>query len=46
MDTHSFIVYLKGDGIFKEIVEDIQKNLILQIMNWKLHYQKEGTKRL
>ena len=31
MDTDSFILYIKTDDIYKDIVEDV--DLILQIMN-------------
>ena len=33
MDTYSFIVYIKTDDIYKDIAEDVETRLILQIMN-------------
>ena len=33
MDTDSFIVYIKTDGIYKGIAEDMKLDLILQIIN-------------
>ena len=36
MDTDSFIVYIKTDDTYKDIVEDVEtrkQDLILQIMN-------------
>ena len=32
MDTDSFIVYIKPDDIYKDIAEDVEKDLTLQIM--------------
>ena len=32
MYTDSFIVYIKPDDIYKDIAEDIEKDLTLQIM--------------
>ena len=33
MDTNSFIGYIKTDDIYKDIAEDVEKKLTLQIMN-------------
>ena len=33
MDTSGFIVYIKTDDIYKDIAEDVETDLILQIMN-------------
>ena len=33
MDSDNFIVYIKTDDIFKDIEEDREKSLRLQIMN-------------
>ena len=34
MDTESFIVYIKGDDIYKDIAEDAETRFaLLQIMN-------------
>ena len=32
MDADSFIVYVKSDDIYKDIAENIEKDLTLQIM--------------
>ena len=44
----SFIVYIKTD-LYKDIKtlqKILKQGLTLQIINWKDHYRKEGTKRL
>ena len=33
MDTDSFIVQIKADVIYKDIVEDVETSLILQILS-------------
>ena len=33
MDTDSFIVYMKTDGISKDIAKDVELDLIFQVMN-------------
>ena len=33
MDTYSFIVYIKTDDIYKDIVEELKQGFILQTMN-------------
>ena len=40
MDTDSFIVYIKTEHIYKDIPEDVETMLILQIMNHIGSYQK------
>ena len=40
MDTDSFIVYIKTEHIYKDIPEDVETMLILQIMNYIGSYQK------
>ena len=39
MDSDNFIVYIKTDDIFKDIEEDREKSLRLQIMNQTVHCQ-------
>ena len=42
MDTGSFIIYERTEGIFKDISEDVETIfLILQAMNQTDHYHKE-----
>ena len=36
MDTDSFIVHIKTDDIYKDIAEDIEKDLTLQILKYIL----------
>ena len=45
MDTDSFMVYIKTDDIYKDIVEVLKLDLIHQIMNQIDRYQKEKIKK-
>ena len=45
MDRDSCMVYIKADGIYKDIVEDVELDLILQVMSQTDHYLKEKTKK-
>ena len=44
MDTDSFIIYVKADDIHKDIAENIEKDLTLQIMKQAGRYLKDKTK--
>ena len=44
MDTYSFIVYIKTDDIYKDIVEELKQGFILQTMNQIDHCVKEKIK--
>ena len=46
LETECFSVYIKADDISKDIAKDVEKGLILQIMNYTNHYRKERTKKL
>ena len=37
MDTDSFFLYIETDGIYKNIAEDVETRLVLQIMNYELN---------
>ena len=45
MDRDSCMVYIKTDSIYKDIAEDIELDLILQVMSQTDHYLKEKTKK-
>ena len=34
METDSFIIHIKNEDFYKDIADDIKKNLIDQIMKW------------
>ena len=36
MDTYSLTVYIKTEGIYKDIAEYVELDLILPIMNYEL----------
>ena len=38
MDTESFIVHIKIEGIYEDTVKDVEKGLILQTMGKKNRY--------
>ena len=41
MDTDCFIIHIKTKNFYKDIAEDVQKDMIHQIMKLIDHYQKE-----
>ena len=45
MDTDSFFVYIKTDGIYKDIAEDFETRFDSPIMNYTDHYRKEKTEK-
>ena len=45
MDTDSFIMHIKTEDFYKDIANDVEKDLIHQIMNVIDHYLKERAKR-
>ena len=45
MTTDSFIVYIKTDDTYKDIAEDDEIDLILQIMNQIDHCLKQKIKK-
>ena len=45
MDTDSFIVYIKADGIQKTLHEMLKIDLVLQIMNQIDHYLNVKIKK-
>ena len=45
MHTDSFIVYIKTDNIYKDIAEDVETRLVLQIMGYTGCYQKVKLKK-
>ena len=45
MDTDSFIVYVKADDIYKDIAENSEKDLALQITKQASRYLKDKTKK-
>ena len=45
MGTDSFIVYIKTDYIYEDIVEVVETSLVLQIMNQTDHCEKEKIKK-
>ena len=44
VERDSFIVYIKTDHIYKDIAEDVETDLIIQIMNQIDHCPKEQIK--
>ena len=45
MDTDSVLFHVKTDDIYKDIAEDGEKDLTLQIMKQTDHYQKQKIKK-
>ena len=45
MDTDTYTVFIKTDGIYQNIAENVETRLILQIMNQIDHYLKEKIKK-
>ena len=41
MDTQSFIIHIKTEYFFKDIADDVKKDMIHQIIKLINHYQKE-----
>ena len=41
MDTDSFIIQIKTEDFYKDIADDVKKDMIHQIMKLIDHYQKE-----
>ena len=41
METDSFIIHIKNEDFYKDIADDIKKNLIDQIMKWIDHCLQE-----
>ena len=44
MDTDSFIIHIKTEDVYKDIANDVKKDLIHQIMKLIDHYQKKTKK--
>ena len=44
MDRDSCMVYIKTDGIYKDIAEDVELDLVLQVMSQTDHYLNEKKK--
>ena len=44
MDTDSFIMNIKTEDFYKDIANDVEKDLIHQIMKLIGHYPQERTK--
>ena len=44
MDTDSFIMHIKTEDFYKDIADDVEKNLIHQIMKSIDHYLLERIK--
>ena len=45
MDTNSFIMHIKTEDFYKDIADDVEKDLIHQIMKSISHYPQERIKR-
>ena len=45
MDTDSFIIHIKTENFYKDIADDIEKDLIHQIMKSTDHYLQERIKK-
>ena len=45
MDTDSFIMHIKIEDFYKDIANDVEKDLIHQIMNVIDHYLQERIKK-
>ena len=41
LDTDSFIIHIKTEDFYKDIADDVKKDMIHQIMKLIDHYQKE-----
>ena len=44
-DTDSFTIHIKTEYLYKDIVDNVEKNLIHQIMKSKDHCLKERIKK-
>ena len=44
VDTDSFIIHIKTEEIYKDIADDVKKDMMHQIMKLIDHYQKEWIK--
>ena len=44
MDTDSFFIHIKTEDVYKDIANDVKKDLIHQIMKLIDHYQKKTKK--
>ena len=45
MDTDSFIMHIKTEDFYKDIADDVEKDLIHQNMNLIGHYPQERIKK-
>ena len=45
MDTDSFIMHIKTEDFYKDIADDVEKDLIYQIMKSTGHYPQERIKK-
>ena len=45
MDTDGFIIHIKTEDFYKDIADDVKKEMIHQIMKLRDHYQKEWMKK-
>ena len=45
METDSFIIHIKNEDFYKDIADDIKKNLIDQIMKWIDHCLQEKLRK-
>ena len=45
MDTDSFITHIKTEDFYKDIADDVEKDLIHQIMNVIDHYLQDKIKK-
>ena len=45
MDTNSFIVYIKTDGLYRDIADMLKQGLIIEIVNQIDHSLKEKIKK-
>ena len=41
MDTDSFVIHIKSEGLYKDIADDVKKDTTHQIMKLIDHYQNE-----
>ena len=45
METDSFIIHIKNEDFYKDIADEIKKNLIDQIMKWIDHCLQEKLRK-